>query len=229
MNYYEILNVKKDASSKEIRQSYKALMKKYHPDIFKGDKAKAEKLSMEINAAYDVLSNPEARKEYDLSLEEENINNTNYNSSESTENTKQYYTSSTKNTYTNYNPYSYENYRRKKYYEDKSSYNYNNYSNTYNSHIKSAENYVSNKIDSLKTYQKVLIFFIFLLFSCILILITFIEYLKVVPGYTNNKEKLDITYPNNFNFVNNIDTNSTKVYLTEEEFQRKLFESIYGY
>ena len=74
MNYYEILNVTKDASQKEIRQSYKALMKKYHPDIFKGDKARAEKLSMEINAAYDVLSNEETRREYDLSLEE-NLSN----------------------------------------------------------------------------------------------------------------------------------------------------------
>ena len=225
MNYYEILNVTKDASQKEIRQSYKALMKKYHPDIFKGDKARAEKLSMEINAAYDVLSNEETRREYDLSLEE-NLSNSAFSSKETdtSENTNHYYSSS-KNTYNGYNPYSYENYKRKKYYNSK----YKYYSNSYNSHIKTAEDYVSNKIDTLKTYQKVLAFFILLLFACILILITFIEYIKVVPDNVNSKNNLDISYPYNFHFVNSIDTNSTDIYLTEEEFQRKLFESIYGY
>ena len=56
MNYYEILNIKNDASKSEIRKSYKALIKKYHPDVYNGDKKIAEDMSMKINEAYEVLS-----------------------------------------------------------------------------------------------------------------------------------------------------------------------------
>ena len=69
MNYYEILKVSKNASQQEIRDSYIKLIKQYHPDIYKGSKAFAEKTTKEINDAYDVLSVPERRREYDLSLE----------------------------------------------------------------------------------------------------------------------------------------------------------------
>ena len=69
MNYYEILKVSKSASQQEIRDSYIKLIKQYHPDIYKGSKAFAEKTTKEINDAYDVLSVEEKRKEYDISLE----------------------------------------------------------------------------------------------------------------------------------------------------------------
>ena len=227
MNYYEILNVKRDATQKEIRQSYKALIKKYHPDIFEGDKKEAELRSMEINAAYDVLSNVEARNEYDLSLNEaENSLETNYNSYNTSENIKQQYENFYKeNSYNQYNPYSYENYKRKKSYENQNTF----CSKFYDSHIKTAENYVSNKIDNLKSYQKVLIFLIFLLLTCIMILFTFIEYIKFIPSNTNKtEEEIENNYPYDFVFVNSIE-NNTNTFLTEEELQRKLFESIYGY
>ena len=68
MNYYDILNVTKNASKKEIKNSYKNLVKKYHPDVYSGDKSFAEKKIKEINSAYDVLSDDLLRKEYDLSL-----------------------------------------------------------------------------------------------------------------------------------------------------------------
>lgn len=68
MTYYEILGVKRNASSAEIKDAYKKLIKKYHPDLYNGDKDFAEKKAKEINVAYDVLSNEEKRKEYDAEV-----------------------------------------------------------------------------------------------------------------------------------------------------------------
>jgi molecular chaperone DnaJ len=63
-DYYSILGVKRDASDKEIRQAYRRLARKYHPDVNPGDKA-AEARFKEINAAYEVLSDAENHKKYD--------------------------------------------------------------------------------------------------------------------------------------------------------------------
>ena len=65
MNYYEILNISQKATNKEIKNSYKSLVKKYHPDLYKGDKNFAENKIKEINEAYEVLSDTSKRKEYD--------------------------------------------------------------------------------------------------------------------------------------------------------------------
>jgi len=64
-DYYEILNVSKDASPDEIKSSYRRLAKKYHPDLNPNDK-EAEKRFKEINEAYEILSDPEKRKRYDM-------------------------------------------------------------------------------------------------------------------------------------------------------------------
>lgn len=63
-DYYQILGVSRDASEKEIKQAYRRLARKHHPDLNPGDKS-AEARFKEINAAYEVLSNPEKRKKYD--------------------------------------------------------------------------------------------------------------------------------------------------------------------
>lgn len=61
---YQIIGVAEDASQDEIRKAYRELARKYHPDKTGGDEA-AETRLKEINAAYDILKNPEKRAEYD--------------------------------------------------------------------------------------------------------------------------------------------------------------------
>src|SRR4030042_406953 len=64
-DYYSILGVKRGASEKEIRQAYRRLARKLHPDVNPGDKA-AEERFKEINAVYEVLSDADKRRKYDL-------------------------------------------------------------------------------------------------------------------------------------------------------------------
>jgi molecular chaperone DnaJ len=61
---YDTLDVKKDASEDEIKKAYRKLARKYHPDANGGDKD-AEERFKEVQQAYDVLSDPEKRKQYD--------------------------------------------------------------------------------------------------------------------------------------------------------------------
>ena len=63
-DYYEILGVKRSASDKDIKQAYRRLARKHHPDLNPGDKA-AEARFKDINEAYEVLSEPASRKKYD--------------------------------------------------------------------------------------------------------------------------------------------------------------------
>src|SRR5688572_15351564 len=63
-NLYEALGVKKNASADEIKKAYRKLAREFHPDKNPGDKA-AEDRFKEIQGAYDVLSDPDKRKQYD--------------------------------------------------------------------------------------------------------------------------------------------------------------------
>lgn len=63
-NYYDILGVKHDASEQEIKQAYRRLARKHHPDVNPGDKS-AEATFKQINEAYEVLSDKEKRAKYD--------------------------------------------------------------------------------------------------------------------------------------------------------------------
>jgi molecular chaperone DnaJ len=63
-DYYETLGVAREASGEEIKQAYRALARKHHPDVSE-DKSVAEHRFKEINEAYEVLSDPNKRAQYD--------------------------------------------------------------------------------------------------------------------------------------------------------------------
>jgi len=63
-DYYGILGVSRSAGEKEIKQAYRRLARKYHPDVNPGDKA-AEARFKQINEAYDVLSDKKKKSKYD--------------------------------------------------------------------------------------------------------------------------------------------------------------------
>lgn len=69
-DYYEVLGVKKGASAEELKSSYRKLVKKYHPDKNPNDKV-AEQKFKDVQEAYDVLSDPQKRAEYDQLKEAE--------------------------------------------------------------------------------------------------------------------------------------------------------------
>lgn len=63
-DYYEVLGVARDASGDAIKRAYRALAREHHPDVA-SDKSKAEHHFKEINEAYEVLSDPGKREQYD--------------------------------------------------------------------------------------------------------------------------------------------------------------------
>ncbi len=65
VDYYQVLGINKDANEHQIKDSYRKLALKYHPDRNSGDPDAAEKMKS-INEAYAVLSNPQKRHDYDL-------------------------------------------------------------------------------------------------------------------------------------------------------------------
>ncbi len=70
-NYYDILGITMDASQEEIEKKYIELVKKYHPDI--NDDPNANQLFQEIQRAYEILSNPSKRIEYNKNGDSEII------------------------------------------------------------------------------------------------------------------------------------------------------------
>ena len=79
-NYYDILEINKNASPEIIEKAYKTLVKKYHPDLQENDlKIKYEEKIKKINEAYEVLSDSEKRKNYDFILKNDEISIDDYN------------------------------------------------------------------------------------------------------------------------------------------------------
>ena len=73
-NYYEILEVNRLASSEIIEKAYKVLVQKYHPDKQQGiAKTYCENKMQEINEAYEVLSNPFLKEQYDAEIYREEL------------------------------------------------------------------------------------------------------------------------------------------------------------
>src|SRR3954470_2713324 len=63
-DFYQALGVSRKASEEEIKRAYRKLARQYHPDRNPGDE-KAEERFKEVQAAYDIVGDPEKRKQYD--------------------------------------------------------------------------------------------------------------------------------------------------------------------
>lgn len=189
MNYYDILGVNKTASQEEIKEAYKKLIKKYHPDLYQGDKSFAEKKTKDINVAYDILSNPETRNNYDneITPKYENISYDytppKYNNPNSYHN---YYKNVNYN-YSNFDDYQkrYTNYHRSK---TPSS----NYSSNQNIHDNFSENII-NSINKMSYPNKIKGLFIIVILYFIIFIMAFIQLTQFSTGkksgtILNNKE-----------------------------------------
>ena len=64
-DYYSVLGITKDASQDDIKKAFRQLGKKFHPDLNPNNKAEAEEKFKEISEAYEVLSDPQKRSNYD--------------------------------------------------------------------------------------------------------------------------------------------------------------------
>eukprot|EP00817_Percolomonadidae_sp_ATCC50343_P001544 CAMPEP_0117420520 /NCGR_PEP_ID=MMETSP0758-20121206/1836_1 /TAXON_ID=63605 /ORGANISM="Percolomonas cosmopolitus, Strain AE-1 (ATCC 50343)" /LENGTH=497 /DNA_ID=CAMNT_0005202175 /DNA_START=842 /DNA_END=2331 /DNA_ORIENTATION=+ len=71
-DYYKILDIKKDASAREIKKAYRKMAAKYHPDRHMDDeegRAEAEKKLIDVNEAYDILSDEQKKYKYDNNID----------------------------------------------------------------------------------------------------------------------------------------------------------------
>lgn len=180
MTYYEILGVSKSASQEEIRTAYKQLIKKYHPDLYQGDKAFAERKTQEINEAYDILSDSTKKYDYDLSITPSytTTNTTNYSY------TPPKYSSE-------YNPYSsYNNYYRNRY---SSKYNSNTRSQPNNNYYKKTDKreVIYDEFSKKLGANFAVILFVFIIYLIIFIA-TIIQFKSFQSSHKYNKPTVNI-------------------------------------
>lgn len=64
-NFYDELEIDKNANTSEIKSAYKKMAKLYHPDVCKGEKIYCEERMSKINEAYNTLSDPNKKLKYD--------------------------------------------------------------------------------------------------------------------------------------------------------------------
>ena len=169
-NYYKILQIDKDASPEIIKVTYKLLVKKYHPDLKEGEaKIDAEEKIKQINEAYDVLSNPSKKAEYDQTIIHENISQEQYN----------FILNENINLKKELN-YFHNLYNKNNYYKQK---NTNMYSNNINNNSKKMEfkNIFNNFNENIKTLIAIIITFLIVF---IVIKIPFLNRL-LFDGFSN--------------------------------------------
>lgn len=165
MNYYDILKINKNASHQEIKTSYKKLIKRYHPDLYPGNKIKAETITRNLNEAYEILSDPEKKRIYDLSLEEQiNENNKQYNSDNSVYDSQKNFNNET--SFADFSNDTFENKIKK-----------------------NIHNYVEKKTEKLLLHSKLKLFLYILFFSIFVFILTLVDYINY-HYYIQEKQKI---------------------------------------
>jgi curved DNA-binding protein CbpA len=76
--HYEWLEIAENASPEVVRGAFKYLVQRWHPDKNPDNPGLARLILREINEAFEVLSNPDARRKYDLWLKDQRINRSNF-------------------------------------------------------------------------------------------------------------------------------------------------------
>ena len=170
-NYYKILQVDKDASPEIIKVAYKLLVKKYHPDLKEGkEKIEAEEKIKIINDAYDILSNPTKKAEYDQTLISDSISVEQYqsvlNENQNLKRELNYYKKNNNN-YNNNNYYNRANYNQTQYtnmYYDDTQNNKTNNVNNYVFDFNYKKNIIKEKSKSILAIVITLVF-VFIIYN----------------------------------------------------------------
>ncbi len=166
MNHYDILGIKKEATKKEIKDAYKKLIKKYHPDVYPGDKSFAEKKTQDINLAYDILSNEQTKQAYDIEI--------------STKTPPLDY---------NYTPPKYNNPRYYSYQNYYTSSNFENYKKSQNINTTSQKNihdeFSENILNKISIRKKLIILILIIFIYILLFIITFFKLNSLLNGQTS--------------------------------------------
>ena len=203
-DYYEILQVNKNASPEVIDKVYKMLVKKYHPDLSPDEKKDyAEEKIKLINEAYDILSDKEKRADYDKNLENNFVDIEKYNLiiNENIKlknelnnikikinNYNNYYNNNLKNNFNNYSNNNYNTNNNYKYNSEKNNNNYyyeknqnsNNYKNDINNIYYNNFN-IKNKLKNL--LKNIFALFLTFLFIIIIFQIPFFKNILFNLGF----------------------------------------------
>lgn len=193
-NYYELLEIDKNASKEIIEKAYKTLVKKYHPDV---QSDMSDDLIKKINEAYETISTPEKREAYNTYLSENEISKEEYNKLEmenrflqkqNIELTSKLESIVSENVNSVQEPpktqYNTSIYKSNNYYNQEqkpsSSFNYNSLKN-YTNHYNMQDNSTIKNLLSL--------FITFVLLSCIAILLWNIPFTKqyLISTYESNE------------------------------------------
>lgn len=181
MNYYDILGISNSATKAEIKKAYKTLVKKYHPDVYEGDKSIAESKIKELNEAYETLSNPDLRKKYDDSLlaihDENTFTNNDFETSHSNEDKFKNYDNLYNDNYYKRYTTNYYGVSRDNLHKDTS----RNYSQ--NNNIKNSDLFILSN-------SKLFLFMICALLIILIFLLIFISYLKTFFTDSSNQTQV---------------------------------------
>ena len=146
-NYYDILEINKNASPEIIDKAYKTLVKKYHPDLQNNAlKSEYEEKIKLINEAFETLSNSEKKKNYDLILKSSEISFEDYNKLINENLSLKKEINYLKNNFNNYkNNINNNNFNTKINYSNINTQNNKNINNNYSDNFKNKYNEAINK------------------------------------------------------------------------------------